>query len=137
MVVKCRAEPSDYFVIRCLSQTFLNDPYDMGGPKEPVVCACEADLDGALTMEIFKLMTEQTILFYDLRHYDAWNEVYVFSNCGSTATFCVARSGTPEENLKQVSLYPQTPFYYPGGGVAGAVRGSPWQGDLCLSRREG
>lgn len=95
VAVKCQAELSDYFVAQCLSQTLLNDPYDMDGPKEPVVCACEAGLDGALTMEILKRMTEQTILFHDLWHYGARYEVYVFSNCGSIAAFYAARSSTP------------------------------------------
>jgi L-fucose isomerase len=138
VAVKCQPELSDAFVTQCLSQAFLNDPYDMDGPKEPTVCACEADLDGALTMQILKLMTEQPVLFYDLRHYDAKDDVYVFSNCGSMATFYAARSCNSEENLKRVSLYPQTPFYYPGGGAAVQYMAAPGEATFArLARKSG
>ncbi|MCS7241213.1 L-fucose/L-arabinose isomerase family protein [Candidatus Caldatribacterium sp.] len=132
VAVKCQPELSDTFVTQCLSQAFLNDPYDMDGPKEPFVCACEADLDGALTMQILKLMTGQPVLFYDLRHYDAQDGIYVFSNCGSMATFYAGRSYTPEDNLKRVSLYPQIAFYYPGGGAAVQYMASP--GEVTFAR---
>ncbi len=138
VAVKCQPELSDYLVTQCLSQAFLNDPYDMDGPKEPVVCACEADLDGALTMQILKLMSEQPVLFYDLRHYDSQDDVYVFSNCGSMATFFAARSSVPDENLKKVSLYPQTPFYYPGGGAAVQYMAAPGKVTFArLARKAG
>lgn len=138
VAVKCQPELSDTFVTQCLSQAFLNDPYDMDGPKEPFVCACEADLDGALTMQILKLMTDQPVLFYDLRHYDAQDEVYVFSNCGSMATFYAGRSSIPEENLKRVSLYPQIAFYYPGGGAAVQYMAAPGKATFArLARKNG
>jgi len=35
-----------------VAEAFLNDPYDWDGPKDPFVCATEADMDGALTMQI-------------------------------------------------------------------------------------
>jgi hypothetical protein len=40
----------------------LNDPYDWNGPKEPIVAATEADMDGALTMEILKHISNQPVL---------------------------------------------------------------------------
>ena len=46
----------------------MNDPYDWNGPKEPTVMACEADSDAALTMQILKLLTEDPVLFMDVRH---------------------------------------------------------------------
>ncbi len=137
IAIKCQPELSDAFVTQCLSQAFLNDPYDMEGPKDPFVCACEADLDGALTMQILKLMTQKPVLFYDLRHYDAREDVYVFSNCGSMATFYAGRSGNPEENLRRVSLYPQTPFYYPGGGAAVQYMAAPGKTTFARLARKG
>lgn len=138
VAIKCQPELSDTFVTQCLSQAFLNDPYDMDGLKEPFVCACEADLDGALTMQILKLMTNQPVLFYDLRHYDAKDDVYVFSNCGSMATFYAGRSSVPEENLKRVSLYPQISFYYPGGGAAVQYMAAPGKATFArLARKNG
>ena len=44
-------------VHRDVAEAFLNDPYDWDGPHEPIVAATESDMDGALTMQIFKLLT--------------------------------------------------------------------------------
>jgi len=138
VAIKCQPELSDHMVTQCLSQAFLNDPYDMDGAKEPVVCACEADLDGALTMQILKLMTGKPVLFYDLRHYDPVDDTFVFSNCGAMATFYAARSNTPEENLKRVTLYPQTPFYYAAGGAAVQFMAAGGRATFArLARRDG
>ena len=49
--------------------------------------ACEADSDAALTMQILKLLTEDPVLFMDVRHYDADYDVMVFCNCGSESTY--------------------------------------------------
>jgi L-fucose isomerase-like protein len=38
-------------------------------------------------MEILHLLTGDPVLFFDFRHYDAENDVFVFSNCGSQSTF--------------------------------------------------
>ena len=54
--VKCHYEMSAHYCTQCLSAAFLNDPYDWDGAKEPFVCACEADSDAALTMQILKLL---------------------------------------------------------------------------------
>ena len=117
MAAKCQPELNDYLVTQCLSQAFLNDPYDMNGPKESIVCVCEADLDGILTMQVLKLMTGQPVLFYDLRHHDSQDDVYVFSNCGSMGTFFAASLGAGGE-LTKSSLLSSDSIYYPGGGIA-------------------
>lgn len=138
VAIKCQPELSDHMVTQCLSQAFLNDTYDMDGAKEPMVCACEADLDGALTMQILKLITGQPVLFYDLRHYDPVDDTFVFSNCGAMATFYAARSSVPEENLKRVTFYPQTPFYYAGGGAAVQFMAAGGRATFArLARRDG
>ncbi len=85
--VKCHYEMSRHYCTECLSAAFLNDPYDWDGSKEPTVCACEADSDAALTMQILKLLTSDPVIFMDVRHYDAENDVMVFCNCGSQSTF--------------------------------------------------
>ena len=61
----------------------LNDPYDWNGSKEPIVMACEADSDGALTMQILKLISGYPSVLLDIRSYDARNEIYVCCNCGA------------------------------------------------------
>lgn len=74
-------------------------------------------MDGALTMQIFKLLTGFPVLFADVRHYDKENNVWFFSNSGTHATYFAGGSLDPEENLKHVTFYPET-HYYPAGGAS-------------------
>ena len=132
MAIKCQPELSNNYVTQCLTQAFINDPYDMEGPKDPVACGCEGDLDGVLTMQILKLLTDQPVLFYDLRHYDPDEDIFVFSNCGAMSTYYAGCSASPRENLAKVTFYPQTPFYYPAGGAAVQFMCAP--GEVTFAR---
>ncbi len=129
--IKCQPELSDNYVTQCLSAAFLNDKYDWNGSHEPIVCACEVDMDGALTMQILKLLSDDPVLFMDFRHYDEEEDVFVFCNCGSQATYYAGRSDDPKENLKNVHLYPQT-IYYPAGGAT--VQYVARAGEVTLAR---
>jgi len=113
--VKCHYEMSRHHCTQCISAAFMNDPYDWNGKKEPVVFACEADSDAALTMQILKLLTNDPVLFMDVRHWDADYEVMVFCNCGSQSTYYSGKSEDPDENLKGVTLYPALDIYAGGG----------------------
>lgn len=113
--VKCHYEMSRHYCTECIAAAFMNDPYDWDGKKEPVVYACEADSDAALTMQILKLLTNDPVIFMDVRHYDAEYDVMVFCNCGSQSTYYAAKSEKPEENLKNVKLYPCLDIYAGGG----------------------
>lgn len=113
--VKCHYEMSRNHCTQCLSAAFCNDPYDWNGQKEPVVFACEADGDAALTMQILHLLTNDPVVFMDIRHFDKENNVMVFCNCGSQSTYYAARSDIPRENLQKVSLYPCLEIYSGGG----------------------
>ena len=97
--IKCHYDLSEYFVTSCLSAMALNDPYDWNGAKEPTVMACEADSDGALTMQILKLISGYPSLLLDIRSYDFRNEVYVCCNCGALPSWYAARSDDARENL--------------------------------------
>lgn len=130
--IKCQPEMGNHFVTQCLSQAFLNDPYDMEGKKESVVCACENDMDGALTMQILHLLTGKPTLFFDFRHYDEENDVFVFSNCGSQSTWYAARSEDYTENLKKVQFYAQTPEFFEAGGAT--VQYMAAEGELTCAR---
>jgi L-fucose isomerase-like protein len=46
-----------HFCITDVTEAFLNDPYDWEGPKHTYICATEADMDGALTMQLLKLQS--------------------------------------------------------------------------------
>lgn len=55
--IKAHGDLTDRYVTMDVAEAFLNDPYDFDGPHEPIVAATEADMDGALTMQIFKMIS--------------------------------------------------------------------------------
>lgn len=113
--VKCHYEMSRNYCTQCLTAAFMNDPYDWNGEKKPTVMACEADSDAALTMQILHMLTNDPVIFMDVRHYDNEYNVMVFCNCGSQSTWYAGCSDKPEENLKNVTLYPALDIYSGGG----------------------
>jgi L-fucose isomerase len=113
--IKCHDDMSEYFMTLCVSAMVLNDPYDWKGPKEPIATACEADSDGALTMQILKLISGYPTLLFDVRSYDSANDVFVCCNCGAQPSWYAARSEDPRENLASVHLEPVIPKYAGGG----------------------
>jgi L-fucose/D-arabinose isomerase len=115
--IKGQPELTTHFATMDVTEAFLNDPYDWEGPKEPHVCATEADMDGALTMQILKRLSGGPVLFADLRHYHADVDVWDLCNSGQHPTWWAARSGDPVENLRRVHLYPEG-FYFPAGGAS-------------------
>jgi L-fucose isomerase len=135
--VKCHYEMSRHYCTECIAAAFMNDPYDWDGQKEPVVFACEADSDAALTMQILKLLTEEPVIFMDVRHYDADYGVMVFCNCGSQSTWYAGKSDDFRENLKNVQLYPCLDIYA-GGGCHVNCMTKPGQATIArLNRTEG
>jgi len=134
---KAHGDLTDTFVTVDIAEAFLNDPYDWDGPHEPIVAATEADMDGALTMQIFKLITGEPALFSDVRHYDAEDDVWYFSNSGTHATYFAGRSTDPAKNLRHVSFFPEA-SYYPAGGASVHHFAAPGRVTLArLARRDG
>ena len=129
--VKCHYDLSEYYVTQCLSAALCNDPYDWDGPKQPVVFSCEADSDGALTMQVMKLVSGLPALFFDFRHYDVQDNVFVFCNCGAMATWYAERNAEPAANLKSVHLCPIIPKY---GGKGCHVQYIAKEGEMTLGR---
>lgn len=115
--IKAQPELTANFATMDVTEAFLNDPYDWEGPKAPHVCATEADMDGALTMQLLKGLTGTPVLFADVRHYDAENDVWDLCNSGQHATWYAAHSEDPAENLRHVQLFPSD-FYFPAGGAS-------------------
>ena len=74
-------------------------------------------MDGALTMQLFKLIAHAPVLFADVRHYDAEDRVWYFSNSGTHPTYFAGRSNDPLVNLKNVTFYPEVSDY-PAGGAS-------------------
>jgi L-fucose isomerase len=134
---KAHGDLTDYFATMDIAEAFLNDPYDWEGPHEPIVAATEADMDGALTMELFKHLSGQTCLFADIRHYDAEDDVWYFANSGTHATFFASRSQDPAENLKKVTFYPEIPDFPAGGASVQYFAGSGPMTMARLARKKG
>jgi L-fucose isomerase len=115
--IKGQPELTNHFVTMDITEAFLNDPYDWDGPKETHVCATEADMDGALTMQLLKGLSGTPVLFADVRHYHADRDVWDLCNSGQHATWFAARSDDPVENMRRVHLYPEI-FFFPAGGAS-------------------
>jgi L-fucose isomerase len=129
--IKAQPELTDNFCTMDVTEAFLNDPYDWEGPKPPVVCSTEADMDGALTMQILKSISGTPVMFADVRHYHNDLGIWDLCNSGQHATWYAARSADPAENLRRVHLYPEE-FYFPAGGAAVHHLAAP--GDFTFAR---
>jgi L-fucose isomerase len=129
--IKGQPELTTHFATMDVTEAFLNDPYDWEGPKDTHVCATEADMDGALTMQLLKQLSGVPVLFADVRHYHADRDVWDLANSGQHATWYAARSDDPAENLRKVNLYPEV-FFFPAGGASVNHVAAP--GDCTLAR---
>lgn len=129
--IKGQPELTTHFATMDVTEAFLNDPYDWEGPKPVHVCATEADMDGALTMQVLRSLSGTPVLFADLRYYHRDHDVWDLCNSGQHATWFAARSDDPAENLRHVHLYPEG-FYFPAGGASIHHLAAP--GDLTLAR---
>jgi len=113
--VKCQPEMSNGYCLQCLNVALTNDPYDADGPKEPVACSCEADADGALTMQILKLLSGNApTSLNDIAIIT--DRAMTLANCGAMATAFAACAPTPEANLARVELVPHN--FGEAGGAA-------------------
>lgn len=135
--IKGQPELTDHFCTMDIAEAFCNDPYDWEGAHDPIVCATEADMDGALTMELFKHIASTPVLFADVRHYDTADNVWDLCNSGQHATYFAARSFDPKVNLPKVRFYPEI-IYFPAGGASVAHIAAPGGVTLArLARRQG
>ncbi len=129
--IKGQPELTNTFCTMDVTETFLNDPYDWDGPHEPHICATEADMDGALTMQILKHLAGTPALFADLRHYHADLGIWDLCNSGEHATYFAARSTDPTDNLPHVHFFPAEMFF-PAGGAS--VHHLAYPGDATFAR---
>jgi L-fucose isomerase len=85
--VKCLPELPSCYTTFCVAHALLNDSSDDGfGEKESFVCACEADANGALTMQILNNITNDATMFTDVLYYDYDENMVRMCNCGSQPT---------------------------------------------------
>lgn len=135
--VKCHYEMSRHYCTECIAAAFCNDSYDWDGKKEPIAYACEADSDAALTMQILKLLTDEPVIFMDVRHYDEEYNVMVFCNCGSQSTYYVTGTDDYKANLAKTTLYPVLDIYAGGGCHVNLMTKEGHATIARLNRKEG
>ena len=105
----------DKFATMDLAEAFPERPLRLGRDKETTVCAAEADMDGALTMQILKSLSS-ACLFADVGRPCRPRYLGSMQFRAACASFA-ARSDDPLENLRHVNLYPED-FYFPAGGAS-------------------
>ncbi len=128
--VKCMTELSDHYVPQCISAALMPGPYDAEGDKQSCAMSCEADGDGALSMEILKEISGGCpTLFADVSHIDAGKGILYLPNCGGMCSWFAGRSDDARENLKEVELRPSV---RPGGGAITYFTAAP--GPVTLAR---
>lgn len=136
VAVKCMPDLSNNFVPQCLSAAFLPSPYDADGTKEPVAMACEADADGALTMQVLKHVSGGVPPFFgDLSYLNESTSTLYLPNCGAVCSWYAGRSDVPAENLMHIELRPSV---RPGGAAITYFKAAPGPMTLArLFRRDG
>lgn len=113
--IKCQPDLSNGYCLQCVNVALCNDPYDADGAKEPLPCSCEADADGALTMQVLKLLSGgRPTSLNDIA--TLGERSMTCANCGAMATYFAACSTVPEDNLARLRLVPHS--FGEAGGAA-------------------
>lgn len=136
VAVKCMPDMTNHYIPQCISAAFLPGAYDAFGAQKPVPMSCEADGDGALTMQILNLVSGGTpTLFGDLSYLDEDNSTLYIPNCGAMCSWYAGRSDQAQGNLAHIELRPS---FRPSGGATVYFKAAPGPVTLArLSRRSG
>jgi L-fucose isomerase len=130
VAIKCMPDMTNHYIPQCLSAAFLPGTYDAQGNKQPIPMACEADGDGALTMELLNLVSGGSpTLFGDLSHLNEETSTIYLPNCGAMCSWFAGREDKPEDNLQHIELRPS---FRPSGGAITYFRAAP--GPVTLAR---
>ncbi len=86
ITVRCLPDLPTVHTTFCLAHAILNDQSDADGPKESVVCGCESDVNGALSMQMLKHVSGQPAYFGDYLQFNPQNKEIGLCNCGSSPT---------------------------------------------------
>jgi L-fucose/D-arabinose isomerase len=128
IAVKCLPELPSSYTTFCVAHALLNDTQDDGfGEKCSFVCGCEADANGALTMQILNNISGKTTMFTDVLYYDYEDNMIRMCNCGSQPTdFAKSRKDVTwvTEGLRE--------FNWKIGGACPRYVGKP--GKLTIAR---
>lgn len=130
VAIKCMPDMTNNYAPQCLSAALLPAPYDSQGDRKPIPMACEADGDGALTMQILSLVSGgKPTLFGDLSYLDEEGSTIYIPNCGALCSWYASRADKPEVDLSKIEL---RPTFRPSGGATVYFRAAP--GPITLAR---
>ena len=130
VAIKCMPDMTNHYIPQCLSAAFLPGTYDAQGNKQSIPMACEADGDGALTMEMLNLVSGGSpTLFGDLSYLNEETSTIYMPNCGAMCSWFAGRTDEPVDNLRHVELRPS---FRPSGGANIYFRAAP--GPVTLAR---
>lgn len=129
LAIKCHPELSEGYCTQCLTAALMNDPQDWEGEKKMIPTACEADVDGALTMIILQHLSGTPVLFFDIRNITPSENLLTFTNCGAQSLWFAGKHKDISKNLKNVTLHPQI---FEAGGASYKYQCRP--GEITLAR---
>ncbi len=122
IAVKCQPELSDGYVAHCLAHMMLNGSKAEKGRKQTLVHACESDADGALTMQILRLLTGgNAAALLDIRWFNRENGVWTLANCGAMPLDFYAEPEA-DDPLAKVKMVPHVFGTGGGGALSGVVK---------------
>ena len=131
--IKGQRELTEHICLGDVAEMLLNDPYDWNGPKEPTVCATEADAGAAITMQLLKYISGGLpTLFMDVRLYHPELDLWDMCNSGNHSSFYAAHSTDPAENFKKITFHPALEYYFKAGGASVEFDAAP--GQLTFAR---
>ncbi len=131
--LKGQRELTEYVCLGDVAEMLLNDPYDWNGPKEPTVCATEADAYAAVTMQLLKYVTGGLpSLFMDVRLYLPDRDIWDWCNSGNHASWYAKQSFDPVENFSKITFHPAMEFYFKAGGASVEFNAAP--GEMTFAR---
>ena len=131
--LKGQRELTEHICLGDVAEMLMNDPYDWNGPKEPTVCATEADSLAAVTMQLLKYISGGLpVLFMDVRLYHPDRDIWDFCNSGNHASWYASRSTDPKENFKKVTFHPALELYFKAGGASVEFDAAP--GEITFAR---
>lgn len=131
--LKGQRELTEYVCLGDVPEMIMNDPYDWRGPKEPTVCATEADSYAALTMQALKYMSGGLpTLFMDVRLYHPDLDIWDWCNSGNHSSWYAARSFDAKENFKKITFHPALEYFFKAGGASVEFDAAP--GEMTFAR---
>jgi L-fucose isomerase len=117
--LKGQRELTEYVCLGDVPEMMMNDPYDWNGPKEPTVCATEADSYAAITMQLLKYITGGLpALFMDVRLYLPELGLWDWCNSGNHSSWYANQSFDPAKNFSKITFHPALEFYFKAGGAS-------------------